>query len=69
MKQHIRYGREVTRQENSFSFASIPNIYYFMCVIEEGFRKWLMEPRPGFEPGTSALPGRRSTRLSYRGIS
>ena len=29
----------------------------------------LMEPRPGFEPGTSALPGRRSTRLSYRGTS
>ena len=26
-----------------------------------------MEPRPGFEPGTSALPGRRSTELSYRG--
>ena len=25
------------------------------------------KPRPGFEPGTSALPGQRSTRLSYRG--
>ena len=30
-------------------------------------RRNLEKPRPGFEPGTSALPGRRSTELSYRG--
>ena len=26
-----------------------------------------VEPPPGFEPGTSALPGRRSDQLSYGG--
>ena len=31
-------------------------------------RYYFLEPRPGFEPGTSALPERRSTRLSYRGL-
>ena len=27
-----------------------------------------VEPPPGFEPGASALPGRRSTELSYGGF-
>ena len=40
-----------------------------MIALVSSMRKviYVLEPPPGFEPGTSALPGRRSTGLSYGG--